>query len=170
MLRMVAHRTDAPSRFATRQFKRKALAKMTLFHRKRAAFTLVEVMVVLIVVGVLTAFCIPSFKRALEQSRADIASANLRAVWSAERLYWLEHHTYTSSLTGLQDLGMVSPEVMQAGTGYAYTATITTDGFQAAATRTGSGYWNGQFTIDETGAIGGSVTAGDGTVITPGFQ
>ena len=126
-------------------------------------------MVVLIVVGVLTAFCLPSFQKALEQSRVDIASANLRAIWSAERLYWLEYHFYTDNLNGLKNLGMIDPEILQVGTDFDYSAS-TTDGFQAVAERSGSTFWTGRITIDETGAIGGAVTAGDGTVISPGFQ
>ncbi|MBU4273153.1 MAG: prepilin-type N-terminal cleavage/methylation domain-containing protein [Planctomycetes bacterium] len=143
---------------------------MKVRQRKTNAFTLVEVMVVLIVVAVLTAFCVPSFQRALEQSRADVAAANLRAIWSAERLYWLENHAYTADLSGLQDLGMIDPEIVLSTTGYVYSATTAADGFQATAERTGSTFRSGQLMIDETGAISGEVTAGDGTVISPGFQ
>ncbi|MCD4726844.1 MAG: prepilin-type N-terminal cleavage/methylation domain-containing protein [Pirellulales bacterium] len=134
------------------------------------AFTLVEVMVVLIVVAVLTAFCVPSFQRAMEQSRADVAAANLRAIWSAERLYWLENHAYTANLTGLQDLGMIDPEIVLSTTGYVYSATTVADGFQATAERTGSTFRSGQFTIDETGLLSGAVTAAGEPDITPGFQ
>ncbi|MBN1394417.1 MAG: prepilin-type N-terminal cleavage/methylation domain-containing protein [Pirellulales bacterium] len=134
------------------------------------AFTLVEVMVVLIVVAVLTALGIPSFQRALEQSRVDVASANLRAVWSAQRLYWLEYHTYTGDLSGLQGLGMIDSEILGASSGFTYAATGSTDAFTATATRSGSTYWTGSLSIDQDGTVSGSTASGSGTVITPGYQ
>ncbi len=127
-------------------------------------------MVVLIVIAALTAFCVPSFQRALEQSRADVAVANLRAIWSAERLYWLEYHAYTADLAALEAMGLIDPEIVSSTAGYVYSASATTDGFQAAAERTGSGHWSGQFTIDQSGALSGSVAASDEPDITPGFQ
>ena len=63
----------------------------------RRGFTLTELMVVTTLIGVMAAMSVPSFQRAVQQSRVDIAVANLRAIWAAERLYWLENHTYTSS-------------------------------------------------------------------------
>ena len=65
-------------------------------------FSLVEVMVVLTVIGVLIALSVPSYQRAVEQARADVAVANLRAIWSAERLFWIEHHPYTADLSALR--------------------------------------------------------------------
>ena len=86
----------------------------------RPGWTLVEVAVVLAVMGVLIAVGIPTFGRAVEQSRADLAAANLRAVWSAERLYWLENNTYTTDLSALQALGLLDPTVVTAATVYVY--------------------------------------------------
>ena len=74
-------------------------------------FTLVELMVVVAVVGVMAAFAVPSYYRAVEQSRVDIAGANLRAIWAAERLYWLNNQTYTTNLQTLQNLGLLDPKI-----------------------------------------------------------
>ena len=51
--------------------------------------TLVELTVVMLVVGVLASFGVPRFVHSLEQSRVDMAATNLRAIWTAQRLYWL---------------------------------------------------------------------------------
>src|SRR5450830_404694 len=74
-------------------------------------FTLTELMVTLTIIAAMTAMSVPSFQRAMEQSRADIAAANLRAIWAAQRLYWLENHAYTSDLTQLQALGLLDPQL-----------------------------------------------------------
>lgn len=160
--------------------------------RKRTAnaFTLVEVMVVLIVIGVLTSFCIPSFQRAMEQSRADIAVANLRAIWAAQRLYWLENHCYAGQgedpddpargLETLEKMGLLNldsengpPAVRYSYCFYSYCfdqETPPTDNtFLAVAERDGSDYWSGQLTINEKGKIEGKISSGGGAEITPGF-
>ena len=44
---------------------------------RRRAFSLLEVIIVMTVIGVLMAMTVPHYQRAIEQSRADIAAANL---------------------------------------------------------------------------------------------
>lgn len=135
------------------------------------AFTLVELMVVMVVIGVLAVIAVPSYQRAMEQSRADIAAANLRAIWSAERLYWLDYHTYSADLSGLRSMGLLDGEILLSTTGYSYSITSAgSDSFQAAATRTGTAAGAGQYTIDETGTISGTVQAPGGAALTPSFQ
>jgi prepilin-type N-terminal cleavage/methylation domain-containing protein len=135
----------------------------------RRGFTLAELMVTLIVVGIMAAMSMPSFQRAVRQSRADVAAANLRAIWAAERLYWLEYHAYTDKLTpqtspslpGLVDLGLLDPALFDDGNySYEITPPPTADNFTATATS-----HNGDITItmNETGIV----TA---TGISLGFQ
>ncbi len=71
---------------------------------RKSAFTLVELMIVLTVVAIMAAMSMPTFQHAIEQSRGDVAAANLRAIWAAERLYWLENHQYTGNLEDLRSL------------------------------------------------------------------
>jgi prepilin-type N-terminal cleavage/methylation domain-containing protein len=60
-------------------------------------FTLVELMIVVIVVGVLAAVAIPMYQLAAERSKATEASAGLGAVRSAMRVYFAEHRTYANA-------------------------------------------------------------------------
>jgi prepilin-type N-terminal cleavage/methylation domain-containing protein len=141
---------------------------------RRAApsgFSLVEVMVVIVIIGILAAISVPAYQRAIEQSRADIAAANLRAIWAAQRLYWIEYHAYAPNLTDLRALGLVDPEIVLSVSGYSYTVTSAgNNNFGAAATRTGATGWAGGYTIDETGTIAGGVQATGLPTIVPGFQ
>jgi prepilin-type N-terminal cleavage/methylation domain-containing protein len=138
---------------------------------QRRGWSLVEVMVVVTVMSVLIAMTIPSFHRSVEQSRADIAGANLRAIWSAERLYWLENRTYTSDLSELQSLGVLDPTIVSATNWYVYAVSAAdATSFTATATRTGSSLWAGQFSIDETGVLSGVVQASGEPDVVPGFQ
>ena len=135
-------------------------------------FTLLELMVSVTIMGVLVAMSATRFERSIEQSRVDFAAANLRAIWAAQRLYWLENHIYADRLSqttpkGLYELGLLDPAIVSTTGDYTYAITSSnTDTFQATATRTGDA---GQITIDQTGAVTGFVSAGGGTV-TPGFQ
>jgi prepilin-type N-terminal cleavage/methylation domain-containing protein len=134
-------------------------------------FSLLEVMIVLTIMGVLISMAAPSFQRALEQSRADVAGANLRAIWSAERLYWLENHSFTDDLNQLESLGLLDPTVVSATTVYVYAVTTAdSNSFTATATRTGSERWSGDFSVDQTGAFSGAIEATGEVSIQPGFQ
>src|SRR5439155_26595823 len=107
----------------------------------------------------------------LEQSRADLATANLRAIWSAERLYWLEYGTFTADLPQLASLGLVDATLVSDTAFYAYAISAAdAAGFTAGATRTGSSRWFGAFSIDQNGVVGGVVQAAGQPDIVPGFQ
>jgi prepilin-type N-terminal cleavage/methylation domain-containing protein len=140
-------------------------------------FTLMELMVTVVIMGVLVAISAPHFGRSLEQARADFAVANLRAIWAAQRIYWLEHHTYADKLKRtsptdpeeMYELGLLDPSIVAAGD---YSYTITSSGpntFTAQAARAPIVGWTGVFTINQDGTTGGVISAG-GTMITPGFQ
>jgi prepilin-type N-terminal cleavage/methylation domain-containing protein len=137
----------------------------------RGAFSLMEVMAVLTVTGILISMAAPSFRRALEQSRADIAGANLRAIWSAERLYWLDHHAYTQDLDQLVAIDLIDPTIVSSAAPYSYSIAAAADNtFSAAATRSGSTHWSGEFTIDESGVTSGVVQGSGDADIQAAFQ
>jgi prepilin-type N-terminal cleavage/methylation domain-containing protein len=137
--------------------------------KSRPGFSLLEIMMVLTMIGVLLAMSAPSFQRATEQAQADIAAANLRAIWAAQRFYWLENRRYTLDLAQLQDL--LDPSIPGASTPYAYSIKLAdSTTFTATATRTGSSMWTGQLTIDQTGMVSGFIQASGENNIVPGFQ
>ena len=111
-----------------------------------------------------------SFTRTIEQSHADIAGANLRAIWSAERLYWLEYRTYADNLATLVSAGLLDPSIAAASGRYTYAIDAADSStFTASASRVGSARWSGQFTIDEEGTVTGVVQALGEPDIAPGF-
>ena len=138
---------------------------------QRSGYSLIEVLVALTIISILTSMAVPAFQRAVDQSRADIAGANLRAIWSAERCYWLENRTYTSDLSTLVTLDLLDPAIVSSSTFYSYQITAaTSSSFTAKATRIGSSRWSGQFTITQAGTVTGSITASGEVPISPGYQ
>ena len=145
----------------------------------RRGHTLVEVTICMLVLGVLTSFGVPRFTRALEQSRVDIAAANLRAVWTAERLYWLKHQSFASAsdlsslisdpnLDSTPPDNFLDPHVNSANSVYVCSVTdATATTFTASATRSGSAGWSSTLAIDQNGTVTGSVTDPSGNVFRP---
>jgi prepilin-type N-terminal cleavage/methylation domain-containing protein len=138
--------------------------------KKPRGFTLTELMVVVTIIGVLAAMSVPSFQRAMEQSRVDIAAANLRCIWAAERLYWLEFQTYTADLSVLQACKLLDPSLTGSSNGFDYTVATATSGCSATATRSGSTYWSGSLSISTDGEVSGAVNASGQSSVTPGYQ
>ncbi len=146
--------------------------------KRRRGFTLTELAVVVVLIGVTAAFAIPSYRRAIEQSRVDIAGANLRAIWAAERVYWLENQTYTSDLGQLQGLGLLDKKLPTGepadstqywDTYFWYSVLPSADASTLTANANASTYTNRTCTlqIDNAGKLSGNVTYVDESVNPP---
>ena len=140
--------------------------------RGRWGHSLIELIISLMVFGTLVSMGVPKFQQSIEQSRADLAGANLRAIWSAERLYWLQSRTFAPDLTTLVNTNLVDPSLESSNGSYSYSVTSTdSSSFTATATRSGSSSWSGMFTLASDGTFSGSVQqSGNSASITPGFQ
>ena len=115
---------------------------------------------------------IPRFQQSLEQARADVAGASLRSIWSAQRLYWLQYRTYAPDLPTLLSANLIDPSLTTVTAPYSYQVTGASDStFTATATRSGSSFWSGTFTITADGTFSGSVQqSGRGPLIVPNYQ
>ncbi len=134
----------------------------------RGGFTLIELGVVVLIIGILLTFTVPSFSRVREQNRVDAATQYLRSIWAAERVYWLEKRTFTDSLSTLNSMGLIDPKIA-GGTdgGYDYEISDATDStLEVRAIRSGSTIWSGTLKISEDGEVTGFVANG-ARVLTP---
>ena len=64
---------------------------MKSFKSLRRAFTLVEIMIVVLIIGILLAIAIPNFIRARESSRAKACVSNLRQIDSAKEQWAMDY-------------------------------------------------------------------------------
>ena len=67
-------------------------------------FTLIELMVVVVILGILAAVVVPRVMDRPEQARITAAQSNIRAIRSALDMYKLDNHVYPSTDQGLQAL------------------------------------------------------------------
>ena len=81
---------------------------MRLVHPRRGGFTLVEIMIVVAIIGLLSAMAIPSFARARDSSREKTCVNNLRQIDGAKDQYALEN----GLSTGDPAPAMVAGELM----------------------------------------------------------
>jgi len=140
--------------------------------RERAAFTLVELSIVLIIVGVMASMVIPLYTKALEQARVDAAATKLQGVWSAQRIYWLDRRVFASSLAELQTLDLVDASYAATQSdpdaSFVYEVLNAGDGaFTARARRSDSEVWSGAIQIDQSGELSGDIRHSNGTILTP---
>jgi len=71
---------------------------MKFFHPKKATgFTLVEIMIVVLIIGILLAIAIPNFVAARESSRAKACVGNLKQIDSATQQYCMDKKLNSSN-------------------------------------------------------------------------
>jgi len=78
----------------------------TKHHLKPVArgFTLIEIMVVIVILGVLAALVVPNILGRPDEARVTAATADIQAVSNALDLYRLDNYSYPSTDQGLQAL------------------------------------------------------------------
>jgi general secretion pathway protein G len=70
----------------------------------QAGFTLIELMVVLVIIGVLAALIVPNVLDRADDARATAAKTDVNNLMQALKLYRLDNQRYPSSEQGLQAL------------------------------------------------------------------
>lgn len=126
-----------------------SVARLSPSAKPRRGFTLVELAVVIVIIGVLAAFGVPRFIKSVERSKAAEAFAFLGAIRSAQERYHAREGTYASTVTDL-DLKFSPPKYFTAGTIAAGGTTSLQDSWTLTMTRTGASAGYGDYTITFT--------------------
>ncbi|WP_313087727.1 type II secretion system major pseudopilin GspG [Pseudomonas sp.] len=77
---------------------------MTLNDRKQRGFTLIEIMVVVVILGILAALVVPQVMNRPDQAKVTVAKGDIKAIGAALDMYKLDNYAYPSTQQGLEAL------------------------------------------------------------------
>ena len=119
---------------------------------KNKGFTLIELMVVIVIVGVLAGLAIPITKNRIDETRKQEAYAALHSIYSAQRTYYNQNNDAYTDLTNLtKDNLVVIPDASKAYYTYTVESSNATT-FLAKAVKQGD--LSDWISIDQDGKIG----------------
>ncbi len=77
---------------------------MKLQRRTQGGFTLIEIMVVVVILGILAALVVPQVMSRPDQAKVTVAKGDIKAVAAALDMYKLDNFAYPSTQQGLEAL------------------------------------------------------------------
>jgi len=114
--------------------------------KKSRGFTLVELAVVIVIIGVLAAFGVPRFLKSVEKSKAAEAFGYLSAVRSAQERYQSQQGSYASSVADL-DIQYATPKYFTVGTVGAGSTSQLENSWKLTLTRAGASAGYSSYTV-----------------------
>jgi prepilin-type N-terminal cleavage/methylation domain-containing protein len=129
------------------------------FHRNSKGFTLIELMIVVVIIGILAALAIPRFMRSTTKSKQSEAKQLLKQIYTMQHAYRQEYNIYacngaTGDSVNTAALATIGVDIMVSAR-YAYAITAGALAFTATATATGldDDGTNDVWVIDQTGSL-----------------
>ena len=108
------------------------------FHRNSKGFTLIELMIVVVIIGILAALAIPRFMRSTTKSKQSEAQQLLKQIYTMQRAYRQEFNSYclngaTASATAPTAFARLGVDIMAASR-YSYAMVAGLNAFTCTAT------------------------------------
>ncbi len=121
----------------------------------RKGFTLVEILIVVVILGILAAIVIPQFSNASSDSKLATLKTNLQTVRCQLELYKIEHDDIYPVLASFEDAMVTTGKYLQK---------VPTNPFtgNAAIAASGTSAWIYVVTTDANGIESATFNAGDG--------
>ena len=118
--------------------------------RNRKGFTLIELMIVVVIIGILAAIAIPKFNNASARAKEKEADGILKQFYTMQQTYFAEKGTFADGEAGLQSVGWAAPTGLKHYT-WSWPTVGATSFTVKMATCVGTGFSNRQIT--EAGTI-----------------
>ena len=103
-----------------------SLSLMTMSHaHRRTGFTLVELLIVVVIIGILATIAIPRFQSTKGKAYLASVKSDLKNVSTAEESFFYEHRTYSTDIDSLKAVaspGVILTIVTATANGWAATA------------------------------------------------
>ncbi len=130
-----------------------------MFNKK--GFTLVELLMVVIIIGILVTLAVPNYYRSVERAKGGKAKAAMDAIRKAELQYRAFNDTFvgeSGSMSDLQNYDLPN-DLVAAGDDADWTYGVTNTSastMTVTATRKAGPYSSSSFTMDQDGTITGT--------------
>ncbi|GLK88427.1 type II secretion system major pseudopilin GspG [Pseudomonas turukhanskensis] len=72
--------------------------------RRQSGFTLIEIMVVVVIIGILAALIVPQVMSRPDQAKITVARGDVKGISAALDMYKLDNHVYPNTQQGLEAL------------------------------------------------------------------
>ena len=135
---------------------------------KKVGFTLTELLITVIIIGILATLALPMLVKTLEKAKIGEAMSNLNLIRTGQKIYFLEYGTFSPNMN---DLNIENPN--DATSRYFYydldSSVDQTTNFKARAIRAGDAgaisapepYKDDKYYIEKDGTIHGRFTTGE---------
>ena len=132
---------------------------LSRFHNRKG-FTLIELMIVVVIIGILAALAIPRFMQTTGKAKKSEAKTVLKQIYQLERAYFQEHDAYVAGAnTAALVASSLSFDDPGADARYDYSTVVAGATFTGTATELadadGDGTANETLTMDQDGVEGG---------------
>jgi prepilin-type N-terminal cleavage/methylation domain-containing protein len=81
--------------------------------RNTKGFTLIELMIVVVIIGILAALAIPRFSKASDRAKEKEADGILKQVYTLQQTYYAQWGSYASTVAQLQTVGFEAPTTLK---------------------------------------------------------
>ncbi len=122
------------------------MSSLRLNAKRQEGFTLVELAVVIIIIGVLAAFAVPRFRDSVERSKASEAFNYLSSIRASQERYHARQSTYGNDPAVL-DIELSEPKYFTISTIVAGGTGSLEDSWSQTLTRKGASAGYGEYTV-----------------------
>ncbi|MBU0634690.1 MAG: prepilin-type N-terminal cleavage/methylation domain-containing protein [Candidatus Omnitrophica bacterium] len=117
---------------------------------RNGAFTLIELLITCIILGILVTIAVPTYNRAVERSKYSQAIHNLKTLRQAELAYFIDTGEFTEDWAALDSVVNAASSELNSSNDWSYDVATGTSTFSLTATREGSGAHSSQtITLDK---------------------